>query len=223
MDPSIFDENGYFHLDINIPESDDDISAYSADHFNSTCLFSGGRVPDIEVIQNTSKLRPAVQKILNEYFGKNVVKAGVVTAVSADIDGDGKMETLVNSDNNSKAKYDNKWGGWDEEDTGDYDEEDIDNWDEEETDDYAGDDLENWYSLCFMIDDDSSVKIIGEYHDLDTLDFSCILFAQNIIDIDGDGVCEIIVSWETYETYGTEIYKYDGNDFNSVMYYITGC
>lgn len=42
-----------------------------------------------------------------------------------------------------------------------------------------------------------------------------------ILDVDGDGVCEIIVNTSNHESFGTEVYKMKGNSFKEIL--STGC
>lgn len=81
---------------------------------------------------------------------------------------------------------------------------------------------QEWYSIAFIIEEDGQVNIINEFHimgyreDLDTSEIN------NVIDITGNGVCEIIETWSYYEGAGTIIYIYNEKSTIKVLTYYEG-
>ncbi len=57
------------------------------------------------------------------------------------------------------------------------------------------------------------------YAEVEDSDYYQPFYLQNIIDIDGDGMSELVVDEAWGEDYGVSVYKYDGNSVSKVMDY----
>ncbi len=146
---------------------------------SSAYLYSGGKLPVINVVSDTTDINSAVQDLLNEKMGEEAAEAEISVAVKSDIDNDGKKETVVNAD-----------GGED-------------------------------YCLCCIIESNGTVKVIEDYYFIPTDEMPDsdyrLIFVQNIIDIDGDGMSELLVEEAWGEDSGTTVYKYNGKSVSKVI------
>lgn len=193
MPPGTYDESSNYRLNITEDETDYD---YSKDPLCYSYLYYGASPPEIEVVSDTSKIQPVIQKIADKNLGEGNVKADIRIAVKADIDGDGKEEIIVNADNNA-------------------DEFDYSDLNEEAYSKY-------WFCMSCIIESNGSVVIIGEYYakpynEGDEYVDMEFMYVQNIIDIDGDGACEIVLDWNAWETSCTVVYKYDGKNLKDMI------
>lgn len=197
-----------------------DAYSYTADPLEYYYLYTVGpeSLPEITVVQDTSEIEPVIQAMLGDYFGREAPEAKVIIAVRADIDGDDEQETVVNAANDEENVYE-----------------------------YYAD--KPMYCISCVIESDGEVAVIDAYYQdsetavshMDELEseyeediyeesddiafYSDVTFfyVQNIIDLNGDGVCEFVVVWEAYEAWDTIVYVYDNNVFNSVLSYGGGC
>lgn len=146
--------------------------------------------PTVTLLSDTSGFLPAIQEILDDKMGPGAPKAHIRTAAQCDIDGDGKMETIVNADNCMSKVEDYEYS--------------------------------NVYNLACVIDD-GIVHIVHEFY-IDKKDSGDVEYSyiQNVIDLDGDGKCEIVVLWGPFDEWITDVYKYDGNEFTKVLSYDIG-
>jgi hypothetical protein len=176
------------------PEPEYDYGDYAADPFSTYYLYTlpPERMPMIDVCDNTADLAPVIQQMIDENLGKEVVNANIRSAVMGDIDGDSEYEKIVNADNCAGLIYE---------------------------------DLDNLYSICVIIESDGTVISVNEcYISQNSLEFSEteLVYAQNVLDIDGDGICEIVLDGEAWESSWSEVYKYNGNALSKVLTYATG-
>lgn len=180
------EEGGYYSLDASLDYEEGSLPVYL---YN----VSPKKLPAITVVADTSALLPAVQQLIDAQLGADAAAAQIRTAVSADIDGDGAQETIVNADNCADKVY--EAGG------------------------------ENFYSIACIIESDGSVCVIDDRYlaKNSSEDFSDVeyVYTQNIIDLNSDGKCEIVVSWEAWEADGVTVYTYDGQSFKDVLSYDT--
>jgi hypothetical protein len=191
-----YDAHGYYELRIEKPE----ICGfnYNEDPLWNAYLYYGGSLPDVEVLSDTSDIQPVIQDMLDGNFGAGVMAAEVRIAVSADIDGDGGKETIVNADNNGQVRYDSIWG-------------------EGRISGDTTDEAHNWYSLACIIETDGAVRLIYGYFENAWIGDSEFLYVQNIIDLNGDGKCEIVLVREAWETRQTIVYEYDGTRLTEAL------
>jgi hypothetical protein len=186
-----YDEHGYYELLIEEPEMDFN---YDIDPLCSAYLYYGGSQPEVEVIEDTSDILLVIQEMVDEHFGEDVVEAKVRVAVSADIDGDGGEEIIVNADNDAMECLD-----------------------------IMGD--QKLYSIALLIESDGSVCVIAEYYSADSqMDqwSGKFMYVQNVIDLNGDGRCEIVLDYKAWETWETLVFEYSGKQLTEVLEYGTG-
>lgn len=188
---------------LNIPEGDNIENDYEKDALCFSYLYYGAELPEIKIISDTSKAKRAVQNLLDKELGKGEAKANIRIAVSADIDNDGKKEIVVNADFVSG---------------------------------FFDDGPDTKYCLCCIIESDGTLETIGYYYDIPTSAdpawyFEGVFYVQNIIDIDGDGISELVVD-ETLDVAATldtdeilenstgfSVYKYNGEYAEKIMDY----
>lgn len=142
------------------------------------------RFPQITLLGDVSPFLPAVQNIFDEEFGVGVVPAQINGAYTADIDNDGAAETIINSYNNETYDED-----------GDY------------TDGH-------WYSIALIVEDSGAVCEIERrcgYGYWEDIDFACV---RGIVDINGDGISEVIRERRGYEWWLMDAYQYDGENLS---------
>jgi hypothetical protein len=156
-----------------------------------------GRFPTTSKLSDTSSVLSAVQPRLDDHFGAGKVEAQINVAVTADIDDDGSDEIVFNSCNT----------------LGD---------DSEGYEDYV--DEGYGYCLSGIIEEDGSLHLLSEEYDTGFSDEAGSEVIRSIIDINGDGKCEIIAEYEGNEVWTTIVYKYDskteGREFTDVISYM---
>lgn len=175
-------------------EPEPDYGDYSADVFSTGFLYTlpPERLPMMDVCDNTEDLENVIQQMIDDHLGVGAAEANIRSAVLGDIDGDGAYEKLVNADNCAGLIYE---------------------------------DLDNLYSICILLESDGSVISINEsYVSKNSQDFSDteLVYIQNILDIDGDGMCEIVLDGTAWEAWWSEVYQYDGSMLSKVLTYGTG-
>lgn len=158
------------------------------------------QLPTMRIVDDTSDIEKRVQKIVDEQFGKNAVEAKITAAVSVDIDGDGKAETIFNATNiNVRALHV------------------VEDLTEEEI--LLSSKKLKWYSLTAVVNSDGQIHTLSSGYYTCYLEDSYLAQTTALADIDNDGQCEIIMDWEGYECCGTVVYDYDDKEFKPVLFY----
>lgn len=185
--------DGHGYYELNIEEPEV-VFNYDTDPLCNAYLYYGGILPELEVIADTSGILPVVQGMVEEHFGEDVVEAKVRVAVSADIDSDGGKEIIVNADNDAMECLD-----------------------------IMGD--ETLYSIACVIETDGSVCMIEEYYSADDQEDEWgarFMYVQNVIDLNRDGRCEIVLDYKAWETWETIVFEYNGELLTETLIYCTG-
>lgn len=171
-------------------------------------------LPQIYAVEDTSKEKSAVQSMLDKHFGNGAPEAEIIIAVSADIDADGKRETVVNAANDEDNVYEY------------YCDKPLyciscvieDNGEIVVIDEYymSPDTAINDYNKYASEHEDESYEKgddIALYADIN------FFYVQNIVDLDHDGVCEFVLRWEAWEAWDTTVYKYKDKKMDIVLSY----
>lgn len=145
-------------------------------------------MPEITVVMDTSPLLGVIQQKIDDNLGAGKAQAQIRAAISADIDNDGKQETIVNADNCADKMYDQ---------------------------------VQNLYSIALIIESEGQVITVGEYYVPESVENQEpeLMYIQNVIDLDGDGLCEIVADNNGWEAWWMEVYKYDGSSLTKVLSY----
>jgi len=199
VDADTDDDNNYYTLDI--PEYVYPEASYSEYPLKFTYLYSRRfDIPSgMQALSDVSDITPVVQGLLDKKFGRGNVEACVRIAIEADIDSDGQKETIVNADNNGD-EFEYSYGDLDMQ---------------------AMEQL--WYCMCFIIESDGEVVMLDEDYSLNDEDsWFAFFYIQNIVDLDGDGIYEIVMDWSAWETFLTLVYTYDGTSTELVLEYAAG-
>jgi hypothetical protein len=171
-----------------------DYGDYSADVFSTGFLYTltPENLPMMDVCDNTEDIKNVIQRMIDDNLGAGAAEANIRSAVTGDIDGDGEYEKAVNADNCAGLIYE---------------------------------DMDNLYSISVILESDGSVVSVYEsYVSENSSEFSSteLVYIQNILDVDGDGRCELVLDGTAWEAWWSEVYKYDGNSLSKVLEYGTG-
>lgn len=140
------------------------------------CYISPDRLPEITPVSDYSQLQPIIQKLIDDKIGHGKLEAEINSAVEADIDKDGKPETIINASNES---------------------EDFEAREDEEN-------CISYYIVCAIRQDGSFVFLdqsYGNYFEDEEQGGTVV----GIFDADGDGSYEILFDWYGYESGDTRI------------------
>lgn len=198
-----------------------DPQSYSEDPLEYYYLYHVGAdsVPDITVVEDTAEVKTIIQDMLNDQFGKDAPEAEIIIAVSADIDADGEQETVVNAANDEQNVYEYYADkplyciSCVIESNGEVvviDEFYLDA--EEAVNEYNDQLSEEDYES-----DDEVVYEEGD--DIAFYTYIPFFYVQNIIDLDHDGVCELVMFSEAWEASDVTVLTYDGKTVNEVLIY----
>lgn len=155
------------------------------------CRIDPARIPDFKAVKDYSSISSLLQPLLDEQFGKGCVKVKITSAVQADIDGDGEKETLVNASNLE---------GYDR----------YESYDPEEG---------SWYSVVCAIEPDGSFAFIQESYDTGLKEESWFFAIRGVVDVNGDGICEILTENEGWEYWGMWLSFVEDNELVPPMIY----
>jgi hypothetical protein len=175
-------------------DTEPDYGDYSADVFGAGFLYTlpPEYLPMMDVCDNTEDIENVIQRMIDENLGTGAAEANIRSAVIGDIDGDGEYEKAINADNCAGLIYE---------------------------------ELDDLYSISIILESDGSVISVYEsYVSENTSEFSSteLVYIQNILDIDGDGMCELVLDGTAWEAWWSEVYKYDGSRLSKVLEYGTG-
>lgn len=185
-----YDDLGSYTLEVPHLEYGD----YAIDPLSLTYMFTipPERLPVITLISDTAPYLPAVQQRIDANLGAGAAAPVIRTAISADIDGDGLQEVIINADNCAGSE-DSPEG--------------------------------NIYSFVLLLESDGSLLPIEEFYAANTgneYEEAELIIAASVIDLDGDGIHEIIIDNSAYEAWWAEVMKYDGHSLTEMMSYGTG-
>ncbi len=157
---------------------------YNPDDPYSTYLYSGGKLPDIENVEDTYDLSLTLQNLLGNEPDEGEAEAYIGNAVITDIDNDGEKETLVDAR-------------------------------------FSGEDYIDVSFWC-IIESDGTIKTISDDYSSSPYYYGDV-YLQNIIDIDGDNISELVIDYGCGDSEGMWVFKYDGNNLTLVFeYYVEG-
>ncbi len=177
-----------------LPEEMFEPGEYEADPLSCVYYYTTPpeSLPEITVVSDMSAILPVIQQKIDENLGAGKAAALIRSAVSADIDSDGQTETIVNADNCADKMYD---------------------------------EVQNLYTIACIIESDGRVVIAAEFYvpeSIEEYQEPVLIYIQNLIDLDGDGLCEIVLDNSAWESWWMDVYKYDGTGLTKVLTYGAG-
>lgn len=75
------------------------------------------------------------------------------------------------------------------------------------------------YSMSGVIEEDGAMHLTAEYYNTGDSEVIYLAWLQDVIDIDGDGVCEFVTKLCDFEKMTFNVYKYNGKEFTQVLGY----
>jgi hypothetical protein len=188
------DESGYYFL--RIPESYESNGDYEADPLSVSYLYSvpPEALPETDAVEGGESYASYIQPLIDAVLGQGAAQAQIKSAVSCDLDNDGAQETIVNAENSYENMY--------------------------------TEDPKNLYSIACVIESDGSVKVVEETYCKSANDAQYsqaeLVRVQNVLDLDGDGACELVVEGSGWEQYWVQVFEYNGGSVQEVLSYGSG-
>lgn len=146
------------------------------------CHIDAENIPKTVPLKNKSKVLSSLQALADKQFGAGKVKVRITSAISVDIDGDGKKEIVVNASNNENRRdEDDRTGYW-------------------------------YSIACAIEDDGSYAFLEECYVHGFIAEESQFIAVRSVLDIDGDGACEFIVYSEAWEYWGIYICRLENGN-----------